>query len=56
MALFQDLHAQGKTIAFVTHEPDIAAFTTRIIRLRDGHIVEDVSNTPISATQTLQAL
>ena len=56
MALFQDLHAQGKTIAFVTHEPDIAAFTTRIIRLRDGHIVEDVSNTPVSATQTLQAL
>ena len=56
MALFQDLHAQGKTIASVTHEPDIAAFTTRIIRLRDGHIVEDVSNTPISATQTLQAL
>ncbi len=56
MALFQDLHAQGKTIAFVTHEPDIAALTTRIIRLRDGRIVEDTPNTPLSATQMLQSL
>ena len=56
MELFQDLHAQGKTIAFVTHEPDIAAFTTRIIRLRDGRIVEDTPNTPVSATQMLQSL
>ena len=56
MALFQDLHAQGKTIAFVTHEPDIAAFTTRIIRLRDGRIVEDSANTPLSATEKLHTL
>ena len=56
MELFQKLHAQGKTIAFVTHEPDIAAFTTRMIRLRDGRIVEDTSNTPVSATQMLQSL
>ncbi len=56
MALFQDLHAQGKTIAFVTHEPDIAALTTRIIRLRDGRIIEDTPNTPLSATQMLQSL
>ena len=54
MALFQDLHAQGKTIACVTHEPDIAAFTTRIIRLRDGRIVEDTANVPLSASQMLQ--
>ena len=54
MALFQDLHAQGKTIAFVTHEPDIAAFTTRILRLRDGRIVEDIANVPLSASQMLQ--
>lgn len=56
MELFQDLHAQGKTIAFVTHEPDIAAFTTRMIRLRDGRIVEDSPNKPVSATQMLQSL
>ena len=41
MTLFQDLHSKGKTIAFVTHEPDIATFTTRTIKLRDGHIVLD---------------
>ena len=41
MTLFQELHSKGKTIAFVTHEPDIATFTTRTIKLRDGQIVLD---------------
>lgn len=41
MALFQELNSQGKTIAFVTHEPDIAAFSKRTIVLRDGHIIRD---------------
>lgn len=41
MTLFQELHSKGKTIAFVTHEPDIATFTTRTIKLRDGLIVKD---------------
>lgn len=41
MALFQELNAQGKTIAFVTHEPDIALFSKRTIVLRDGHIIKD---------------
>jgi putative ABC transport system ATP-binding protein len=41
MALFQELNEQGKTIAFVTHEPDIAAFSNRTIILRDGHIIKD---------------
>lgn len=56
MALFQQLHEQGKTIAFVTHEPDIATFTTRIIRLRDGRIEEDRPNTPTSAAKALKEL
>jgi putative ABC transport system ATP-binding protein len=55
MALFQQLHEQGKTIAFVTHETDIAAFTTRTIRLRDGMLVEDHPNTPLSALQMLKS-
>ena len=56
MMLFQELHDQGKTIAFVTHEPDIAEFTTRTIKLRDGRIVEDHPVTPRSARAALEAL
>jgi putative ABC transport system ATP-binding protein len=44
MALFQELNEKGLTIAFVTHENDIAAFCTRRIRLRDGRITEDKLN------------
>jgi putative ABC transport system ATP-binding protein len=39
MALFQELNSKGKTIVFVTHEADIARFTTRNIVFRDGHIL-----------------
>lgn len=53
MTLFQELHSQGKTIAFVTHEPDIALFTTRTIKLRDGIIIEDKSIEQQSASQAL---
>ncbi len=56
MTLFQELHAQGKTIAFVTHEPDIAAFTTRTIRLRDGRVVDDSPVVPASAQAMLESL
>jgi putative ABC transport system ATP-binding protein len=42
MALFQELHAEGRTVVMVTHEEDIALHARRIIRFRDGHIVEDV--------------
>ena len=41
MSLFQQLNAEGKTIAFVTHEPDIALFSQRSIVLRDGRITRD---------------
>lgn len=56
MSLFQQLHAKGKTIAFVTHEPDIAAFTSRMIQLRDGHIIKDSPLARLSAAEALQAL
>jgi putative ABC transport system ATP-binding protein len=41
MALFQKLNSEGKTIAFVTHEPDIALFSNRTIVLKDGLIIKD---------------
>ena len=54
MSLFQDLHDKGKTIAFVTHEPDIAVFTTRTIKLRDGNIIEDSTVETQSAAKALK--
>lgn len=41
MDLFQSLNQRGKTIVFVTHEPDIASLSKRTITLRDGHIIKD---------------
>ena len=38
MAIFKQLNEQGMTIVLVTHEPDIAAYTQRTIKLRDGQI------------------
>lgn len=46
MELFSQLHRDGATVVVVTHEEDIAAFTERIIRFRDGQIISDTSNVP----------
>ncbi|MCO6174578.1 ABC transporter ATP-binding protein [Flavobacterium sp. NRK F10] len=54
MALFQKLNKQGKTIVFVTHEPDIAAFSSRTIVLKDGNIIKDeLNNNVLSAAEAL---
>jgi len=42
MGLFQELNRRGKTIVMVTHEPELAAYTKRIITLRDGELVSDM--------------
>ncbi len=57
MSLMQDLNRKGKTIIFVTHEPDIAAFSQRTIHLRDGRIQKDViNNEQRSAKEFIAAL
>ncbi len=57
LVLFQKLHAQGRTIIFVTHNPEIAQYSSRNIMLRDGKIREDVINHNIlSAADALAAL
>ena len=57
MSLFQDLNAKGKTIVFVTHEPDIARCMTRSVVFRDGHIIreEEIKNR-IIAGEVLEAM
>ena len=57
LVLFQRLHAEGRTIIFVTHNPEIAQYSSRNIRLRDGHVIEDTVNTRIlSAQDTLSPI
>ncbi|SHM18929.1 ABC transporter ATP-binding protein [Chryseobacterium polytrichastri] len=57
MALMQDLNQQGRTIVFVTHEPDIAMFSGRTVTLRDGKVIKDVKNENIkSAREALESL
>ena len=57
LVLFQKLHAEGRTIIFVTHNPDIANYSSRNIMLRDGKVISDeVNNNIQSAADGLAAL
>lgn len=57
LVLFQKLNAEGRTIIFVTHNPDICQYSSRNIRLKDGHVIEDKTNSRIQiAAETLAAL
>lgn len=57
LVLFQQLHAKGRTIIFVTHNPEIARYSSRNIVLRDGHVTEDTVNEQIkNAAEALAAL
>ncbi|HOI89264.1 MAG TPA: ABC transporter ATP-binding protein [Candidatus Rifleibacterium sp.] len=46
MGIFQDLNANGISIVLITHEPDIAMYTSRVVRLSDGQVISDE---PVSA-------
>ncbi len=57
MALFQELNQKGKTIVFVTHEPDIARFTSSSIIFKDGHIIHQAKSIDkLEARQILMEL
>ena len=51
MALFQELWRAGLTIVYVTHEPDVARYASRIILVRDGKIVSDTRQEPLMALE-----
>ena len=57
LVLFQKLHTDGRTIIFVTHNPELSQYSSRNIRLRDGQVIEDTTNPKIlSAAEALAAL
>src|SRR5690606_16077971 len=57
MALFQELNRSGKTVIIVTHEEDIAAHCSRVVRFRDGEILSDeIVPAPIDARERLKEM
>ncbi len=57
LVLFQKLHAEGRTIIFVTHNPEIARYSSRNITLRDGRVTGDILNGNIlDAAATLASI
>ena len=57
LVLFQKLHKEGRTIIFVTHNPEIAQYSSRNIVLRDGQVKEDTQNNqPMDAAKALAEL
>ncbi len=57
LVLFQKLHKEGRTIIFVTHNPEIAQYSSRNIVLRDGQVKEDTpNNQPLDAAKALAQL
>jgi putative ABC transport system ATP-binding protein len=53
MALFQELWDEGLTIVYVTHEPDVARYASRVVVMRDGRIVSDTKQKPQRAAREL---
>jgi putative ABC transport system ATP-binding protein len=57
LVLFQELYRQGRTIIFVTHNPELAAYSSRNIVLRDGKVISDTTNPTLkSAREMLDSL
>ncbi len=57
LCLFQEFYTKGRTIVFVTHNPELSAYSSRTIVLKDGHVVQDTQNSHIaSARETLASM
>ena len=54
LALFQDLNREGATIVLVTHDADVARHARRLVRFKDGRVIEDVRQTPRDARHALK--
>jgi putative ABC transport system ATP-binding protein len=54
LALFQALNRDGATIVLVTHDAEVARHARRIVRFRDGHVIEDHQQEPLDARDALQ--
>jgi putative ABC transport system ATP-binding protein len=52
MGLLEEIHKNGNTIILVTHEEDIALYAHRIVRLKDGRVESDNSNSNITTYKT----
>ena len=55
LTLFQELHKNGSTIVFVTHNPEISQYCSRNIVLKDGKVIEDTYNSNIKDSATVLA-
>jgi putative ABC transport system ATP-binding protein len=55
VALFQSLNAEGMTVAIVTHDPEIATYAARVVRFRDGRVIDDARQTPRDAAAVAKA-
>jgi putative ABC transport system ATP-binding protein len=53
MNLIQEINDEGRTILVVTHEPDIAAMTKRIVNLKDGKIIQDTKVNQVRALENV---
>ena len=57
MALFQRLNDQGITVLIVTHDPEVADYAHRVVRMRDGRVIADERNpSPVRAADVLERL
>jgi putative ABC transport system ATP-binding protein len=54
LALFQELNREGVTIVLVTHDADVGRHARRLVRFRDGRLIEDTRQTPLDARDALQ--